>query len=281
MMIRELAADCTRALTVTCESTVPMESTGADDGRVESLRSDELNALSIRLLQRDVLAMKDLGILLSEPGRVTIHEFLSVILPALHAALIGQATGDRFSIGGPIHRNKKARASLISVLDSPDARIEYCREALRSMTSEYSQGAVGLGATTASRAHSPEMHVDPSHDSDVDDGSKVNIRYSPNVSEILRRLHQILSFYESVQVLSTSTEKATGLNTPSGGDLQSLTKPIELHLTPSDCHIDAKDSPSTKAVVYAEPLIQFSDLQLHVLRTYRILDIAYTVFCSR
>lgn len=297
MMIRELASECGRMLSVSEDVVESEDGTNCDGVVEESAKSDELNALTIRLLQRDVLAAKDLGVLLNESGRITIHEFLSVVLPAFHASLVGHSKGSDGALvhGGAVHKSKRARASRSSTIDSPDSRLEYCREALQYMITDRVVAPVTISdVAVEASTQASEMRIDPSISDDVDDanedtleneedeGGKVDISYSAGASEILRRLHQILSFYESVQVFSTSTEKASGQNLPTNaGDLQALTKPIELHLSPSGFSRAGSVTPISPSVVYAEPLIPFADLQLHVLRTYRVIDPLYTSFCER
>lgn len=292
IMIRELATDCARMLS-DCDGVVEGEDDKNCEGViVEAGASDELNELSIRLLQRDVFAAKDLAILLNESGRITIHEFLSVILPALHASLVCNPKGSDGALvhGGAMHRNKKARSSHSNTLDSPETRLDYCREALRYMIIDSVEETVKLSEVGAERlARSADTWIDLSDDeedeareNDEDEGGKVDITYSASAAEILRRLHQILSFYESVQVFSTSSEKSSGPNvTPNSGDLQALTNPIELQISPSAYGVAEIVSPKIRSDIYAEPLIPFVDLQLQVLRTYKVNDPMYASFCRR
>jgi hypothetical protein len=287
MMIRELASDCSRILSGESAERIP-DNDG--DAVAEPFGSDELKSLSIRLLQRDFLAIKDLGDLLTKPGCVTIHEFLTGILPSLHSSLLCQSSsGDTLVNNGvATHRSKKARASRNSPDDSPDSRLQYCRQALRHLIADCSKTTVKCTVAKASRSnkmseHSPLQEEIGEEDED-DNGAKLNISYSPGASELLRRLHQILSFYECVQVFSTSApvKKVSGQPcTSNSDDLHSLTKPYELLLLPSAFDILDKFSSTSRSFVYVEPLISLADVQLHVLRFHRSKDANYLHFCQR
>jgi hypothetical protein len=285
MMIRELASDCSRILSdENVERTLDIN----DDAVAETFGSDEMKSLTIRLLQRDFLAIKELGDLLTIPGRITIHEFLTGILPSLHASLLGQlSSGDTLVNNGvATHRSKKARASRNSPEDSPDSRLEYCRQALRYLIADCSK-TTKCTVARASRSNKL-LEYSPIQEEigedEEDDGAKVNISYSPGASELLRRLHQILSFYECVQVFSTSApvKKVAGQPyTSNSDDLHSLTKPYELLLLPSVFDASDKISSTSRSVVYVEPLISLADVQLHILRLHRMKDANYLSFCQR
>lgn len=276
MMIRGVSSNCSRILALT-NDVDEIGDLDDDDVVKSSAKDHELQALSVRLLRRNVDALKELGILLDESGRISIHEFISIVLPSLHASLIGTSHGCDESVNiGSTHRNKKARAARFSSIDSSDARLEYCREALRCMIADQDDVVKSVDGLHENEA-GKEMDDNPNT---ADEGEKVNISYSPIVSEFLRRLHQVLSFYEGVQVLSTSVEKLGGLNsTANAGDLQALTKPIELQLSPSE--FNNSGAHVRQSVIFAEPLIPFADLQRHILRTYRIFDPLYLSHCKR
>jgi hypothetical protein len=112
-------------------------------------------------------------------------------------------------------------------------------------------------------------------------GAYREISYAASSSEILRRLHQVLSLYENVQILS-SAEKIFGSNgSGKGDDLQPLNKPVEIQFSPSTFNESKGVEPKTRSIVHAEPLIQFPDLNLHVLGTYRPNDPFYSSYCNR
>jgi hypothetical protein len=273
MMIRALASECYRVLS----DADPEKSCG------KSVPNDELKSLSLRLLQQDVYAMKDLGIYLIIPGRITIHEFLTIILPSLHASMVGQSMKSDGLLSHSVtsHRNKKARASRGTSYESPEGHIKYCREALRHIVSIRGESSKLLGAKLE-----PSFNIfsadNENEIAEEDNGEKLDITYSPGASEILRRLHQILSFYENVQVIKTYAENSAGHNSPGNhDDMHDLTKPLELLLSSSSHDVSGSNSSRNQSVIYAEPLIPFSELQLHVLRAYRINDPIYITFCQR
>jgi len=265
--VRELTSECQRL--ISDDASTAEEAVEDDDidyakileelSRVDAASSKELNELSMRLLQRDILAVKDLGDMLNDPGRITFHQFLSVILPAIHASLVGRPNGAE----GIVHRNKKAKvldASDSSASETLDARLEFCREALRHMVEDSKASFDSATALAAAKgAEENEKEENP-------ESGRVDITYCAGASEILRRLHQVLSFYEAVQVFSSSSEKDTaGSSSPrKTGDLQTLTKPIELQLLPSGFDESESVSPKSRSVIHAELLIPFLDLQLHV-----------------
>ena len=282
MVIRELASECYRILTD--EGNEVNQVTDRLPG-TKSLVQDELKSLSLRLIQRDVQVMKDLGNYLNIPGRITIHEFLSIILPSLHASIAGQTSNSDTLAGhkGTIHRSKKARASRGTPDDSLDSRMKFCKEALRHMIS-HRVGTNSKLHTVKLETESTKKCSDVSIDEDDnegndDNGEKLDMSYCAGLSELLRRLHQILTFYESVPVLTMSIEKSSGQSATGNGDLHELTKPIELLLSPS-FHETSGTSPKPQSVIYAEPLIPLADLQLHVIRAHRINDDAYMSYCQ-
>jgi hypothetical protein len=273
MMIRELASECYGVL-----SDIDTE------GSFEKLATNgELKSLSLRLLQQDVFAMNDLGVHLNIPGRITIHEFLTIILPSLHASMVGHSLkyDGKLSHSGTVHRSKKARASRGASNVTLPNRVKYCREALRHMVSNLGE----ISSDMLSKKQEPVRtkfwdSIDFGLD-EASDGEKLDISSSPGASEILRRLHQILSFYENVQVFKTSTEFSGGNNSHGNhDDMHDLTKPLELLLSHSSNDVSASNHFKTQSVIYAEPLISFSELQLHVLRAYRIIDPNYTSYCQ-
>lgn len=265
--VRELATECQRILSDDGSTGDALENDEFDYASVlerlalvDTNSTKELNELSLRLLRRDVWAAKDLGDRLSDPGQITFHQFLSVILPAIHSSLVGRPNGG----DGAVHRNKKAKvigASDSSALDSLDARIAFCSESLKNMVEEKK-------IAPSDAAQAATGHEDPDNAKEDDEGTgRVDITYCAGASEILRRLHQILSFYEGVKVFSSSSEKAARSGSSLAGKaahLPTLTKPIELHLQPSNLHELEAVSPKSHAVIHAEPLVPFMDLQLHV-----------------
>jgi hypothetical protein len=291
--LRELSTECLRLLSEDApadgEDDFPCSEVFEELSRKDS--SAQLNSLSMGLLERSVEAAKELGLLLNNHGRITFHQFLTVILPALHASFVGSSSGHDNAAPSVAsgHRSKKARVtdgSESSSLDSPEARLEYCREALSAMVTELprkpssSDGLPALFSFARSETVDLEENNEMSLGSRRDNTSVDLYRYA-GASELVRRLHQVLSLYEGVQVISTSAEKVVGSSTDRGGDLQALTKPIEIHLSPSAFNESECVSPRIGSTIFAEPLVPFADLKLHILRTYRLRDPGYLSFCER
>jgi hypothetical protein len=279
MTIRELASECYRIL--------------SGEGKAASHVTDlilntdsskeELKSLTLRLLQRDVHVMKDLGNFLTIPGRISIHEFLTIILPSLHASMVG-STANNDVYKGSIHKSKKARSSRGSPDDSLDARLHFCREALHRMNS-HRTGAKCKSASTEVKIEINEKMkysalVDKDNDDDDDNCEKLDLSYCTGFSELLRRLHQILTFYENVSVMAASDEKSKEQRSAGGNsDLHDLTKPMGLILLPLS-YENSETSLNSQSVIYAEPLIPLTELQLHVVRAHRINDDAYISYCQ-
>jgi hypothetical protein len=296
--IRELTSECRQLLS---DGVLPDELESPDFKVVEKLsgndNSAELNSLSIRLLERDVSAVEELSSMLTSPGRVTMHQFLTVILPALHASLTGRSPGNDSSQElrvGSGRRSKKARViggrrcdNDDTVTDSPEDRVAFCKDIVRVMFLKPSVKKGLAKEETNPELQDPTDHADDNEDPEVledvenrGSGSK-DLDVSIGTSELLRRLQQILSFFENVAVVSSSPDRKDGAPAGSqGADLQALTKPIEVHLYPS-AFGESEATSDPRLVVHAEPLIQIADLELHVLRTCKLNHISYAEFCRR
>jgi hypothetical protein len=292
--IREVSSDCRKLL----EGGVK---TGEDDERSIDVASklssqesvSEMESMSMRLLQQDVEAIRDLARMLRTPGRLSIHQFLTLVLPALHAACVTRSPecGD-VTLAGSGHRNKKAKVvgSHNGDLDESCSqsaehhRLSFCRELVRAMILEFEEvpparanGEDTLRESSAMSDHESDGGEDGDDDGQHDESPTISereISFFAESSELLRRLQQVLSLYERVTIGPTLYEKKS----PPGGDLHALTKPLEIHLKPSSFE---ETSPSPfSLVVHAEPLIPVADLQLHVLRCCSSLDPSYASFCA-
>lgn len=296
--IRELTSECRELLSV---GVLLEELEGPDFKVIEKLtgndNSAELNSLSIRLLERDVSAVEELASMLTSPGRVTMHQFLTVILPALHASLTGRSPGNDSSQElrvGSGRRSKKARViggdrcdNDDAAMDSPEDRVAFCKDIVRVMFLKPSVEKVSAKEETKPELQDPTDDEDDHEDTEVMEDVENSGRRSSDLdvlietSELLRRLQQILSSFENVTVLSSSPDRKDGAPAGSqGADLQALTKPIEVHLYPSAFGESGATS-NPRLVVHAEPLVQIADLELHVLRTCKLNNISYDEFCRR
>jgi hypothetical protein len=250
--------------------------------------STKLNSLAVQLLQGDAQAAKELGILLNEQGKVSVHQFLTIILPSLHAALIGQHGVGSASHGNASHPSKKPRFADRrgkNYVDSSRWRLDYCRVMLRLLIPERekvvppAQLHTGIGLSLSSyKGRKVDCTNEDSENADQIAAECRDMAYSFQSSELLRRLHQVLSLNENVQIASSSSRQ--DLNSSKGGDLQALTKLLEIHLSPSACE-PLCVQPQLESTVFAEPLLSADDLRLHVLRIYRPIDPDYLIFCER
>jgi hypothetical protein len=221
-----------------------------------------LNAVVSKLLQRDVEAVKELGALLQGRGRVTFYQFLCLVLPALHESLTGKPShkNDTSTAANPGRKTKKPRCSKDSKT-FPGDLFDFCRESiallldLPSLDPQCSE----VARDVQSRAL----------------GSSKEISYSTLGSELLRRIHQVLTLYENVKQVSTSSQTLDVAGGDKGrSDLHALTKAIEIQIKREN---QAKEGLS----FFAEPLISMLDVEMQILRSSRISDSTYVSYCRR
>mmetsp|Transcript_107411 Transcript_107411/g.160678 ORF Transcript_107411/g.160678 Transcript_107411/m.160678 type:complete len:1394 (+) Transcript_107411:1-4182(+) len=241
----------------------------------------EINSLSIRLLQRDRSSVDALHHALDTRGKLTMHQFISVILPALHASLLGKPSEDTESIltrGTCYRRNKKPRlGSLFGDADEPmniklrDDKAHFAKHVFYMLF----QGM----APPSEESEEANYEDDGSNDSIRDDKAEERKVFT---SELLRRLHQVLSLYEDVPALP-SVHSQAGRGSWRLGELQSLTKPLLLRLTPSS---GTEDSPAiwkdlVSPVLHVEPLTSIEELSKQVLQRCAASQHVYSCFCRR
>jgi hypothetical protein len=299
--IRQLASECQRLMS---PGTVPQEEDKTVDEFekvLESLiaadNSSEVNNLSIRLLQRDHESIKEFALILSSRGRLTVHQFLTVILPSLHASLLGGSwENGRLRVSGTAasrrtsRRTKKPRVVGSSSRETEEAshvhqsddRLLFCKEVVKCLIQKSDE----KGPTSQQRSavmmdsaneNSEDEGSDDGGDADDSEGISVSKALIP---EFLRRLHQVLSLYEN---LAQHTPHGAGPSGLKGCDLQALKMPLEVRLLPSASRKRSKtnQSPSHSMSVQAEPLMTVADLELHVLRTCKVSHPSYVAFCRR
>jgi hypothetical protein len=310
--IRALAAECQRLLSPDIES-ADRDAEVNDDQAEKVLKrlaaidnSSEVNNLSIRLLQRDWGSIKQLSSFLQVQGRMTVHQFLTVIMPALHASLLGrESENDRLNVSptGSSRRTKKPRVVGSSSRDTEegfhthpnDDRLAFCKAVVKHLIKE-----VGENQETTS---TPPQEYEPmdseksqrdssdeeegSDDGLEDDDDDIDLGVSKvgpvsQMPELLRRIHQILSLYENVATAPQPYRKPQSSEDKSG-DLQSLTKPLKIRLLPSV----SRKRPNTSSLrgcsmdICAEPLVSVANLESHVLRTCSLAHPKYLAFCRR
>jgi len=290
--IRELANDCRKLLVAKPDEQIkkPGESSANYMTVINSIGTQatgkDLEQLSVRLLRYDRKAIRDLALMLRSPGAITVHQFQNLILPALHVACVGR---DDSKESGPRHQRKKARVAAqvdneeVRKLRNPEERTGFCIELVRAMildVDETPQKRVGIRITSSETNSGNESEDgEGSGESESEQRQIVCEREIPffaEASELLRRLQQVLSLYENVNVSAVTGGKRSAAE----GDLQSLTKLIELHLYPSTFGETGSLFPS-KLVLHSEPLVALKDIKRHILRCCGTIDPLYQAFCRR
>jgi hypothetical protein len=293
--IREIANDCRKILETDSGSNASGKP--PEDGKKylsviaeigQQAEWTDVENISVRLLRQDHKAIRDLAQMLRIPGRITIHQFQNLILPALHVACVGREEYGPSAGGG--HRSKKARVASQSFEKEdrrnawkPEERTGFCMELVRAMildVDETPRSAVVAKLAESENSEEQESEGDDGGtESDNEKRQVVNereIKFFAEASELLRRLQQVLSLYENVSISRVIGSKKAS----SPGDLQSLTKPIELHLAPSTFR-ETSPSALAKLVVHAEPLVAVEDLKRHILRCCSTVDPPYKAYCRR
>jgi len=270
---------------------------------VEGLKSmdnaSDVNTLSIRILQRDLESIQGLGFMLKHKGRVTMHQFLNIILPALHSTLMGKSAfnSGRTNIS---RRTKKPRvAGMVSgdfeerMETNEDERLEFAKEILKSLASNKSPEH--NNSPTCSQED--DQGNDDMEDDDIDyDGSddgyeehdevktdqkneKVPAKQLP---ELLRRLHQVLALHEDVSTIDVA-RKEGGV---SSSDLRSLKKPIKIRHTQDATggtrkRVIQQHQRGRDVTIHVEPLVSIDDLSRQILKTAANTVSEYVNFCRK
>lgn len=242
--------------------------------------SYEFLALTDRLLRRDTRALKDIGSMLLSPGKVSNHQFLTFFLPAFHSAFFSASDEDDLHLhaaSGSGRRCKKPRMidGLGDLsLESPEDKLTFCSQSIRLLAS----GDDVCDEVKRSVADSSNSESDPSPRMIPDD-----YVFSNAFQELLRRLHQILAMREDVQLVNSTPESfgSTSSADQKRGDLQSLTKPIELRLGPSKFGVASiVDQQMASLSILVEPLVPISDVASQVLRSCRVYDETFVHHCK-
>jgi hypothetical protein len=279
LTIKTLATQCLQLLSTNVENSVEHchDYKQLYSDFVSQDASAILHSTSLRLSKLDVHAMHELGQLLLSPGCVTIHQFQNVVLPALHTALFGRRTEhDALLHFG--RRSKKAKVVddvRCSMVEVPEDRLEFCKQAVRLLiTGDIDQREAASATCELGRNDGGENDL-PNDDVGEMTGSE-QMKYSDAAQEMLRRLHQLLSFHENVDIVTDIFQNDSSAG--DGGDLQTLTKPIRLQLIRSDASLEDN---AVTLFVHAEPLVAIEDLQTHIIGVSKILDISYLSFSQR
>jgi len=252
--ILELAVSCRKLL----------EGGQAQTDAVDGMNIDEkapacpnFGALARKLRLKDESALSDVASMMKSSDRMTNHEFVTYILPALHGALVDT--------------------------HGPTGNSQFCLKALEAFTD-----LVESAASAEVRADDDSRMSVDEVSQDVDATMVDSYQQAPMVlgnrvpSIALRRIQDILSFSENVSVLHVLWDKkrngtSMALN---GSKLKSLAKPIELNV--SAWHpATASSTVRGDTAVFVEPLLPSLELERHVIRAGRIENEAYLSFCRR
>lgn len=251
-----------RALVTECRGHL-VQPEEADEMDTED--QDVLQGLCLRLLRQETEAAVELASMLNEPGKITFHQFLGTILPAMYSACVFVPCKTAS------HRSKKARmlgasAEQDITVDDHDRRQIFCDAVVRNL----------IGVVKDSK---PASIAKSGDSSEIDASGEVSEEYEfKGTSELVRRLHQIVSLYEEVPVFRASFEKSNGSS--GSNELQSLKRSVALTLSPSLFEEHAGSSCSDIRLS-AEPLLEMKDLERQVLRGATLSSPAYHSYCTR
>ena len=220
----------------------------------------DFSSLARKLRLRDKSALSDLASNMEASDRMTNHEFVTFILPALHAALV-----DTHGVNGDDQFGFKALEALTNLVES-----------LASVESHGDDDSHMSVEDITNQADNTGM---------VDSYGQAPIELANRVpSFALRRMQDILSFSENMSVLHVIwDEKENGAPmSVNGTRLKSLTKPVELKISLwRPPHVASSPRAQGDMTVFAEPLLPSKELERHVIRSGRIEDETYLSYCRR
>eukprot|EP00521_Asterionellopsis_glacialis_P007185 CAMPEP_0195289262 /NCGR_PEP_ID=MMETSP0707-20130614/5611_1 /TAXON_ID=33640 /ORGANISM="Asterionellopsis glacialis, Strain CCMP134" /LENGTH=3115 /DNA_ID=CAMNT_0040349249 /DNA_START=115 /DNA_END=9462 /DNA_ORIENTATION=+ len=313
--ILEMASECHALLSETEVSEIKVFNQDSSTDHCKT--TADLKKLANLLSQRNCNALTELASLLLSPGRMTMHEFSTIILPSLHSALIEKPVGRSGShLGIEMNSNRRSKKPRVGCSSQGDentmGRDDFCRKVVQFFieTSEEDKNVStsvsdmeDQSEADATNENIPLMQMEDQNDDGGDDEESDDASAEPRkdenndesnpkirTPEILRRLHEVLAFHESVNVVY-NTRKGAGSNSAgsTGGDLQSLTQPLEIELLPSAigsrnyCAVSTGTSNrgSRGMIVHVEPLMLVEGLHLHLLRACRLSHPTYARYCRR
>ena len=258
--------------------------------------TSEVNTLSIRLLQRDPDAIKALAFLLKEKGRVTMHQFLMVILPSLHSTLMGKSSSnEQHNLG---RRTKKprvigiaSRGSVGRIDTKEEERLVYAREILKSLVNDSSPDCDIMEIQEDDQTNT-SMHDSDGKIVSNNDGTEEHVEanliqkdervLAKQLPEFLRRLHQVLALHEDVGTLNVAHFSNT--NDVSPGNLRSLKEKIKLRLRQEKfigSRMQNLDPIIGDVTIFSEPLVSVHDLSHQILKTASTTHPDYSIFCRQ
>ena len=256
--------------------------------------NDEVTNLSIRILQADPEALPILATMLESPGTITMHQFLMIILPALHSTVMGKVGNRLIEKGrsGVSRRSKKPRvASTSSRRDVNDdvvfhpgaltARDEF----IKCMVKMFVNGSsLRENSDSWNRLDDINDAMDESQDGDDDfDGSddgfddhEQNQEATANgpSSEFIRRLHQILALHETLECVHSRSKDLGG-----SGHIRQLKKPLRVWL--SNETSSPQQRSSEKLPMLVEPLVDLASLSRQIILFSSVIVPEYVEYCQK
>ena len=256
-LVKDLAEECQQLLsTEVLSNDIIFGDVRAEDIQEKMSSFDstsELHSLCISIQQEDILASQKLAKMLEDPGKVNIHQFSKMVLPCLHASLLGKGFDlerSKTCGGSAGRRSKRARVGGGSF-----RRAEVARETVKHLLGMAETEEMQDATTTRNEQRSESFKASSP------------ILATPKIVEILQK---ILSFYEDVSPALAPMPRSA---------LKSLTQPISIELCPSSLNPPAISELRTK--ILAEPLVRMEDIELHILRTCPFKHPSYVWFCQK
>ena len=261
---------------------------------------DELQRIVDSIKQRDPSGIRALGQLLDFAGKITLHEFTTLVLPALHFSLVSNFERDESEVSkdshGTGHRKKKLRISSLrsksrnasfyiqdKVSKYPNSDSDpYICALMMLLRSSNNTKPVSLPETSLDDRSLNESEESPSEDTTT---SKPLSKRSIYVPPLLRMLHTSLAFHERLHVTRHK-------HLENEGELQSLLSTIEVELIPSQDPVRAvpwTDAGTKRLLccqleentVYAELLLPIVELQQQIIRSRGIRIPSYLKYCRQ
>ena len=265
-----------------------IESSGND-----TVIRDNILRIASRIKSKDSTVVEELQDKLKKPGSLSIFEFVSYILPALHTAFYENRNlaSTSTDIHGQTNRRKKKKARCLTpnilindTLGCP-RRSEFVKKLMEALVKESILS--GFQATNILKRDSDSSDDDEHDRMDLDSAEeKVSSTESRRkLPELVRYIHKALAFYENVRIDCSKSS-------PNDGMLQTLKLPFAVKLfRMPDLATDAVDGnilrPSRScgdllgSIVHVEPLMPLFEFQRHILRCCRVQIPEYIEFCRR
>ena len=231
----------------------------------------QMMAARIKALDEDVLS--GLSVQLSSPGALTMFEFCNYVLPVLHEALCGRLMNERSSLISAAYDppRKKQRPQFRQTSNGVVDRLDFMKKVANTLIVQ--PVSLSLNSEKADREserkHASPMGINMDEDSatvvtTIRENRKHSTRHAP---ELLRRLHDVLSFFENFP----SSRSILAGTVATSDDLHSLTKPWTIEVFQFE----------QPFVVRCEPLMQLSCLQNHLLRSTACSNPPFVAYCQR